>query len=386
MKVGILTPTLSRSGGGILPIVAAHARGLAAQPGVHVEVFGIADDFSADDERQFDPVRPKSHRPILRRLGWAPGLMRDVRAAQLDLLHQHALWQYPSLVTTRFRAESSRPVVISTQGMLEPWAIAHSPWRKRLAGSLFERANLASASCLHCSEAEVDGVRRYGLKAPIAAIPNGVDVPDAIRGAQRPAWMDDDRRVLLFLGRIHPKKGVFELLEAWARVSYSSAAVREGWRLAIAGWDDGGHSARLARRAAELKLDEGSVAFPGGLFGDDKAAAFRHAAAFILPSYSEGLPMTVLEAWSHGLPVLMTRGCNIPAAFEHGAAVEISTDPAELARALEAMLTGDALQGIAANARPFVASRFSWQTVVRELHSVYEWLLGDSPRPACVIT
>lgn len=386
MKVGILTPTLSRTGGGIFPIVAAHARGLSAEAGIDLTVFGIADGFSEADAGELAGVRTVSHKALVPRLGFAPALMQDVERAGLAILHQHGLWQYPSVVSRRFHAHSGGLVVISTQGMLEPWAIAHSRWRKRIAGVLFERSNLEGASCLHCSQAEVAGIRSYGLKTPIAVIPNGVAFPEADRRPPAPAWMPADRRTLLFLGRLHPKKGLFELLHAWAALSDSSSEVRRGWRLAIAGWDDGGYAAKLREQAARLGIGPDSVAFPGGIFGDEKDAALRHAAAFVLPSFSEGLPMSVLEAWSYGLPVLMTRACNLSEAFAHEAAIEVSTDPRELARTLESALAGDALGRIAANGRRFAEARFAWDAVIRDLRSVYEWLAAGAPRPACVVT
>jgi glycosyltransferase involved in cell wall biosynthesis len=386
MKVGILTPTLSRTGGGIFPIVAAHARGLSAEAGIDLTLFGVADEFSEADAGELAGVHTISHKAVIPRLGFAPALGRDVERAGLAILHQHGLWQYPSVVARRFSARSRGRVVISTQGMLEPWAIANSRWRKRIAGFLFERANLEAASCLHCSEAEVAGVRSYGLKAPIAVIPNGVAFPEADRRPPPPAWMAAERRTLLFLGRLHPKKGLFELLQAWAALLESSSEVRRGWRLAIAGWDDGGYAAKLREQAARLRMGPESVTFPGGIFGDEKDAALRHAAAFVLPSFSEGLPMSVLEAWSHGLPVLMTRACNLSDAFAHEAAIEVSTDPRELARTLDSALTGEALGRVGANGRRFVEARFAWDAVIRDLRAVYEWLAAAAPRPACVVT
>jgi poly(glycerol-phosphate) alpha-glucosyltransferase len=222
------------------------------------------------------------------------------------------------------------------------------------------------------------------VRTPIAVIPNGVTLPDMRGDLPRPAWMPADRRVLLFLGRIHRKKGVFELLDAWRRLLDRSEAVKRGWVLAIAGWDDGGYAAQLKHAAEDLALGPDSVIFPGGIFGREKEAAFRHASAFILPSYSEGLPMSILEAWSYGLPVLMTRGCNIPAAFDRDAAIEISTEPSDLSRQIERAMTSPSLGDVARNGRRFVEERFTWKAVINDLRAVYQWLAGTSSRPACV--
>jgi glycosyltransferase involved in cell wall biosynthesis len=385
ISVGIVTSALSRSGGGIFPIVRAHAQGLAALPATDVTVYGLSDATTELDLPSWQPIVPKAYSPMISRFGYAPQLARDLARAPHDVIHQHALWLYPSIAVARWRRTHRKPVVISAQGMLEPWAVANSALKKRIAAFLFERSNLDHAACIHCSAAEFDGIRAFGLKNPIAVIANGVDIPSNARPLARPAWMGNaPRRTLLFLGRIHPKKGIRELLRAWAQVKSQSPEIARSWLLAIAGWDDGGHVAEVRALAAELALDAGDVVLPGPLFGDDKTAALSHANAFILPSYSEGLPMTVLEAWAQGLPVFMTRECNIPAGFEAGAAIEATTQPEALARTLASSLVRDDLPGIGARGRDLVASRFNWASIVAELRTVYEWLTNHGPRPACV--
>ncbi len=386
LSIGIVTSTLSRSGGGIFPIVRAHARGLAALPMTSVTVLGLRDATTEEDFESWQPVVPIAYRPLIPRFGFAPRLSDDLQRSSHDVVHQHGLWLYPSIAVARWRRARARPVVISTQGMLEPWAIANSALKKRIAGALFERSNLAHAACIHCSAAEVDGIHAFGLRNPIAVIPNGVDIPLRLTPLARPAWMGSEpRRTLLFLGRIHPKKGILELLRAWSSLKSEFPQVAKSWLLAIAGWDDGGHAAEVRALAEELRLDSNSVVFPGPLFGEAKTAALSHANAFILPSYSEGLPMTVLEAWSQGLPVLMTRECNLPEGFDAGAAVEITTRPDALAQVLSRTLVRDDLSGIGIKGRDLVRSRFDWGSIVAELRSVYEWLVERGPRPSCVL-
>lgn len=386
LSIGIVTLTLSRSGGGIFPIVRAHAQGLAALPATAVTVYGLHDAATEQDFESWYPVAPVAYRPSIPRFGFAPKLSVDLQRSAHDVIHQHGLWLYPSIAVARWRRALSKPVVISTQGMLEPWAIANSALKKRIAGFLFERSNLTHAACIHCSEAEVGGIRAYGLKNPIAVIPNGVDVPDhQRRRSPRPQWMSSSpRRTLLFLGRLHPKKGIPELLRAWSRVKAEMPIVAEAWLLAIVGWDDGGHAAELQRLAAELGLDGSSVVFPGPLFGDDKAAALSYADAFILPSHSEGFPMAVLEAWAQGLPVFMTRACNIAVGFGAGAAIEVTTEPGALAEVLARSLIRADLAEVGTRGHELVVSRFTWPSIVSELRSVYEWLIGSAPRPSCV--
>jgi poly(glycerol-phosphate) alpha-glucosyltransferase len=169
-------------------------------------------------------------------------------------------------------------------------------------------------------------------------IPNGVDLPPETGEGQwsepgRRRFEIDDQRTLLFLGRIHPKKGLSELVEGW-RISQ---ARHNGWVLEIAGWDSGGHEPGLRDRIARWGL-ECSVKCVGSLFGECKERALRRASAFILPSLSEGLPMAVLEAWSYAKPVLITPQCNLPEGFAADAAIQIESNSESIAGALDHLI------------------------------------------------
>jgi glycosyltransferase involved in cell wall biosynthesis len=216
-------------------------------------------------------------------------------------------------------------------------------------------------------------------------IPNGVDMPPADTEFRRPPWLHGDGRdLLLYLGRIHPKKGLVPLIEAWQDLA-QRRNVTQRWVLAIAGWDDGGHLQALeaAIRAHSLERD---ILLPGPLYGEAKETALRHARAFILPSLSEGLPIAVLEAWSYGRPVFMTRACGLPEGFQNGAAFEISADPCALADALADGLEDDrALSAAGARARELAARKFAWSRVAADMAEVYRWLAGTAPRPATVL-
>ena len=264
--------------------------------------------------------------------------------------------------------------------MLDPWTLRRSRWKKRLAARWFENEHLRRAACLRAlNQDEAAAFRAYGLRNPIAIVPNGVDLPDETAPAI------GSSRTLLFLGRIDPKKGLAELLRAWRRVV--AAAGADGWHLQITGWGDPGYVAAMQALARDLDLGR-HVTFTGPLFGEGKADAFRNAAAFVLPSFSEGLPMAVLEAWSHGLPVLMTRACNLPEGFTAGAAIRIETDPEAMAKTLVAFMQTPASERRAMGeaGRRLVEERFTWDRVAADMHEVYTWVLGGGPPPSCVLT
>jgi poly(glycerol-phosphate) alpha-glucosyltransferase len=272
--------------------------------------------------------------------------------------------------------------------MLDPWALRNSAWKKRLAAWAYENANLRGAACIHAlCDSELQAIRTYGLRNPVAVVPNGVDLPrqQVSKPTRWEADLPDGAKVLLYLGRLHPKKGLPNLLRAWRLSARERGSSK--WRLVIAGWDQGGHEAELRRLAEELCIAE-TVVFAGPQFGEDKAASFHRATAFVLPSFSEGLPVAVLEAWAHGLPVVMTPQCNLPEGLAAGAAVQVDPEPASIAAGLwELFRMSDAeREAMGERGRRLVEERFSWPKIAQQMKAVYEWVLGGGPKPEWVQT
>lgn len=190
---------------------------------------------------------------------------------------------------------------------------------------------------------------------------------------------------MLFLGRIHRKKGLANLIEAWSSLEPSSAGIRSQWALVLAGWSQNGHEEELKRMVAEKALTRDLI-FLGPVFDDKKKACLQNADAFILPSVSEGLPVSVLEAWSYSLPVIMTAECNIPQGFAGGAAVQIRPEVDSIAEGLKSFFslpTADQ-RAMGLRGRSLVETRFSWPRIAGEMIDVYKWVLGQGPRPDCV--
>ena len=263
--------------------------------------------------------------------------------------------------------------------MLDPWALAHARWKKKLAGAVFQNAHLRQAACLHAlCQSELDAIRAYGLTNPVCVLPNGIDLPPPGREpAPWSAQIPPDEKVLLYLGRLHPKKGLPNLIRAWPTADPS-------WHLVIAGWDQAGHEAELQKLAAELRADR--VHFTGPQFGAAKLATYRRADGFILPSLSEGLPMVILEASAHGKPVLMTNECNLREGFASGAALRITPDAEGIADGLRALaaLSEAARQEMGARGHSLVEHHFSWPRIAHDFRAVYEWILQRGPQPPCV--
>jgi poly(glycerol-phosphate) alpha-glucosyltransferase len=319
------------------------------------------------------------------------GYARDLSLAldlQADLLYAATLWRYPSWAALKWAQKTGKPMIVAPHGSLDAWALRNSFWKKRLAARLFKDRQLQAAFCLRAlSESEADSLRVYGLRNPIAIIPNGITLTEENGRHERRMRASVEAKTLLFLGRVHPKKGLVNLLRAWHEVKK-----REGWRLLIAGWDQGGHQQELEQLCRELRLrfetgDQGAeVIFTGPLFDEKKKALLRSSDALILPSWSEGLPMAVLEAWADGIPVLMTPECHLSEGFLAAAAVRIETNSASIAQGLRELfsMSDGEREEMGLRGRNLVAKNFTWQKAALLMKEVYDWALGGGSPPECV--
>lgn len=242
---------------------------------------------------------------------------------------------------------------------------------------LYERKNLASADCIHpLTPIEVDEVRAMGIQTPICVIPNGVETP-ATTSHKHDRERAPGSRKLLYVGRLHAKKGIQELLQGWALYKAGAGGAEgEEWRLKIVGWGEDEFRDKLRAAVAELGIGS-SVEFAGPKFGDDLLTAYAQADGFVLTSHSEAMPMTVLEAWESRLPVIMTPDCGLPEGFARGAAIRTSVAPQDIAGAIVALVRAG---------RDLVEKRYSWQSAARSFPAVYSWLAGHGQKRDCVIS
>ena len=380
MRVGFLVSSVSRKAGGLFQSVRGLAKAVAST-NANIRVFGIRDEQSAVDLQEWRPLSVQTFRPRLRAWDYSNELVPAMLNADVDVLSVHGLWKYCSVGAQRWHRQTGHPYVVHPHGMLEPWALRNARWKKRIAAALYENQHLHGAACLRAlSEAEAQSIRSYGLRNPICVIPNGVDLPELIASSTARS-QSDGRKTLLYLGRLHPKKNISNLIRAWNETFNSHRGSADGWVLAIAGWDQGGYESELKRIAVG-----NSVVFLGPKFGADKSECYRDCDAFVLPSLSEGLPMAVLEAWAHAKPVLMTPECNLPEGFEADAALRIGTTPEEIAAGLRNIIQMSDADRIAigARGRALLAKNFSWPRIGEQMRAVYEWVLGGRQTPETV--
>jgi glycosyltransferase involved in cell wall biosynthesis len=370
-RIGLLTASASRLGGGVFEAVVAQAdllRRLGAVPVIHA----LDDAFGLEDEARFEDAEVRRS-PIqgLRQIGYAPDLVAELLNARLDCLHLHGIWMYPSRAATLWAQRTGGPYVISPHGMLDPWITARGRWKKVLARTGYERASWRAATMFHALTArEASDIACETRRNGSLIIANAG--PEPCPPVTAPRAPD-----LLFLSRIHPKKNLALLVSAWRELAAENRLPAAA-RLTIAGW---GAPDDLAAFEASLAGAPPSLRFIGSCFGEDKARALASARFLILPSLSEGLPMTILEAWAAGTPTLQTTECNLPEGFAAGAALDCGLDLVALKTSIAQALTIPDQDWLimAQAARQLAKDRFSRERIAGQWASAYASLIAAAP-------
>ncbi|MHB1421804.1 MAG: glycosyltransferase [Gemmataceae bacterium] len=314
---------------------------------------------------------------LLWRLGISPAMRRALRreADEVNVIHNHSLWMMPNIYPAQAARGKPCRLVTSPRGTLSAWALAHSSMRKRLIWFLGQRRAVRDSHCFHATaESEFQQIRSAGLHAPVAIIPNGIEVvPEVIRSQEGP-------RRLLFLGRIHPVKGIDVLLRAWGQIEPRFPE----WELRIVGMDEQGYQARMQELAATLGLKR--VSFPGPAYGEYKEEEYKNAHLFVLPTHSENFGMAVAEAVAWGLPAIVSKGAPWAGLEEKRCGWWIEQGVAPLVDCLAAALALPPRQlgEMGQRGRLWMKQDFSWERVGRMMYETYSWLIGGGPEPSWV--
>jgi glycosyltransferase involved in cell wall biosynthesis len=318
----------------------------------------------------------RSHSPAIRIL--SGDLTQAFRSfGKPDVVHDNGIWRFHNHQLAKVSKTFGIPRVVSTRGMLEPWALAHKRSKKRLAWWLYQRSDLQRAQCHHVSsEPEQRNVKRLELGVPVRMISNGIDVPETVPARPKRGCgtsFESNKKTALFLGRIHPVKGLRILIEAWARVRPS------GWQLQIAGPDEAGHQAELEQTVSARSLSD-VVTFVGPLVGEAKSEKLFDADLFVLPTYSESFGMAIGESLAHGLPVLTTTGAPWPTLAERGYGWQVDTTVEALVEGLRrsTALDRETLRRMGSRGRDFIAQEFGWDRIASEFARLYKDLTQAS--------
>lgn len=307
---------------------------------------------------EVETVEPPDVSPLSGRLRGQP----PKSLLEADFVHVHCVWTPLLRAVARIRRSAGRPYGVQPHGMLDPWSLAQKRWKKRIALALGYRAMLQGAAFIHAlnrDEAELLGPLR--LAPPIEVVGNGI-FPEEFRSAGSAAG----RRYSLFLARLHFKKGLDVLAEAWRRV----AVERPDTDLVVAGPDEGAEE-DFRRRIRDAGL-ESRTRVVGPLYGSEKLAALRGAACFVLPSRQEGFSVALLEALACGVPVVASEDCHFPEIAEERCGAVVPLDAARFAEAWSAVLARpDEAKAMGERGRRMVLERFTWPAVAARTLELY---------------
>ncbi len=329
--------------------------------------------------------------PVARYLrGFQPSAyqkLKQLASTEIDLIHNHGLWMFPNIYARQAAVVNQLPLVISPRGMLESWSLKNSWYKKWLAWILYERKNLKSATVFHAtSDEEVKSIRRLGYQQPIALIPNGITIPTLKNMPYRQVLSQtfpklNGKKWLLFLSRLHPKKGIDNLLYTWQSLINQFP----NWHLIIAGPDLIGYRAKLESLTTQLGLTK-QVTFTGMLSGERKIAALSQSDLFVLPTHSENFGIAIAESLAYGVSVITTKAAPWKDLIDYDCGWWIYDDKNDLKKALiEAMnLSDEERKEKGYRGRIMVEKKYSWSVIAEEMSTVYHWILGDGDYPNCI--
>lgn len=363
-----------RRDGGIVPSVLGMTRALAGQGGSVTIVTPTPSDLP-------DAALP----PGVQLQGPEQDLEPWIQRA--GVLHLHGLWQAHTRRGASLARRHGVPYLITAHGHAEPWSLRHKALKKRVYTALVEGRNLRRASCLHAlTRPEIGHLRALAPKARVCLVPNGVDLAPF---ENLPARSDLEaahpeligKFVVLFYGRLHRKKGLDLLANATAALADDHPELH----LLIAGNDDGALAPFRQQLEASGLSDRATVV--GHVAGEAARRVWGAANAFILPSYSEGFSMAILEALAARKPVLATTACHFGELAEKGAGLVVEPTAEDVTNGLRQLLDTSPRErsDMAQRGRTLVESGYTWTCQGERLAAVYRWLIGGGTSPEAVV-
>lgn len=282
-----------------------------------------------------------------------------------EIVHDHGVWLPCHREVAQICGERCIPRIVSPRGMLEPWALNHKKWKKRLAWHLYQRKNLQVVAGLHATaDQEGKNLRGLGLESPLIIAPNGVNLPEIKR------WeygAESQVKTALFLSRIHPIKGLPILLKAWESIR------PQGWKMRIVGPDEEGHLKELKKQVDAAGLSR-EWCFEGPLEGAAKFQAMVEADLFILPSYSENFGIVVAEALATQTPVITTTGTPWEGLLKNECGWWVEPKVGPLAEALEKALrkSDQERSDMGRRGQDWVKKDFAWPAIAKKVEAFYQ--------------
>lgn len=296
-------------------------------------------------------------------------LLRMLRAMIqcADVVHLTSAYSFSTLPTLLLCRLMRKPVVWSPRGALQRWEGSTRPLLKRIWEMICNWLLSPQRSALHVtSRNEAEESRRRITRARVEIVGNGVEIPSVL--GER-AWRLDGTLRLLYIGRLHPKKGIENLLQALG-------ALDDNVMLTVCGAGEPAYETSLKNLVHTLGL-QARVRFQGHVDGEQKSEAFREADVCVVPSFTENFAMVAAEALAHGVPVIASRGTPWKELVQRDCGLWVENDPASLVKAITEMRNRN-LGQMGRNGRQWMQESFSWEIVAARMHVIYRSLIGKT--------
>jgi len=299
------------------------------------------------------------------------------------ILHDNGIWLPFNNTISKFSRSSSVPLIISPHGMLEPWSLKYNFVKKKFAWYLYQRNSLKSASVLHATSLkEADNLLKLNLNLPVAVIPNGVEQSIYKDIFKKSDFLESNKKNFLYVGRIHPKKGLMNLLRVWDKIFKNN----NNCKLMIAGYPELNYLDELKNYVSKNNLSA-NVKFLGPVEGDDLVNLYKNSDIFVLPTYSENFGIVVAEALSYGIPVITTKGTPWKVLEENNCGWYIEPKLDSLKKALlEAFEINKNDYAIKSKNAINLSKTFNWKKIAKSFFNLYLWTLGEIGKPSSIVS
>ncbi|MBQ4385134.1 MAG: glycosyltransferase [Kiritimatiellae bacterium] len=299
------------------------------------------------------------------------GLIHELRP---DIIQLNDFWM-PRLHACAVAARRNNvPYILTPHGTLDEWSLKQKWWKKYPALWTYQGYDMRHALAIHSTaDNEIRQIRKFCGDTPVYYNTNGVIFPEKL-----PEWNrhGDGCRRAVFVSRIHKKKGLLNLVKAWAKVRPL------GWKMEIVGTDADDYQKVVESAVCEYGL-QGDFIFTGPLSDDKKWEAYRRSDLFILPTHTENFGIVVAEALYAGIPVITTKGAPWGDLLEKNCGwwTEISVDSIAEALKCATSMTDEQRDEMGERGRALVVEKYSWDSIAADLSKIYECLLTSKPLP-----
>lgn len=363
MKIVHYIPSIDRMAGGISTYMQVLAKPLGTMAEVHIMTHASENPLPMENCKVHDIPRYRPFSSV-----WKKAVVDLLDSVRPDIVHVNCCWTPDCAMIQRLAQKRGYKVVLTPHGMLEPWIIKRHYWTRKVPALwLYQKAAVQRADCVQATaESERDNLLKLGYNSNIKVVRLGIDAESI---EMKRSWKKS--RQILFLSRVHVKKGINFLVEA-ADVLRNEI---QGYKILVAGEGDADYVEAMKRMICDRGLQD-IVQLIGGVYGDEKWRLFQTSDFFVLPTHSENFGLAIAESLASGTPVITTVGTpwSDLNSSEAGAWIEIGTEPLVETLRRFLSLTEDELETMGRNGRKLIETKYSAHVMAEQMMEVYNGL------------